>query len=149
MRCVLFTAPWELECCGPELVPGSVLDLTLTAIRVPAMAAALKWPGVSNHDATVWRELPRDDIDRADFVLYGSLHGPDAGPRVPVQVEEIWEVQGEPEPDPDWPPHVRLRPVRQRVLRDRVPARLACNLPEGWGWPSSTTVAVAFRVRLH
>lgn len=149
MRCVLFTDPWELECCGPELVPGSVLDLTLTAIRVPAMAAALEWPGVSIHNAAVWREPPRDDVDRADFVLYGSLHGPDAGPRVPVQVEEIWEVRGENEPDPDWAPHIRLRPGRQRVPRDHVPARLACDLPAGSDWPSSTTVAVALRVRLH
>jgi hypothetical protein len=132
------------------MVPGSILDVTLTAAHDPALAAALDWPGVPEHRAVLWPEALRGGADHADLVLYGSLHGPDEGPRVPVRVEEMWEIQGEIEPDPDQPHDgVRVRPGSQRrVPRDHVPARLACDLPEGADWPTPATVAVALRVSL-
>jgi hypothetical protein len=150
MSTVLFTSPWELECCGPALVPGSILGLTLNAVHDPALAVVLQWPGVPEHPAAVWPKAFPDEVDEADFVLYGSLHGPDEGPRVPVRVEEMWEIRGETEPDPGQPHGgVRIRPgSQQRVSRDHVPARLACNLRQGADWPSPATVAVALKVSL-
>jgi hypothetical protein len=151
MRCVLVTAPWELECCGPALTHGTVLHLGLKAVRDPGLAFALDRSDVPQHSAVVWTETPRDTSDRADFVLYGALHGPDQGPRVSVLVEEMWEVQGEVERDPDQPDNgVRIRPgSHRRVPRDHVPARLACDLGEGADWPSRATVAVALQVSLR
>lgn len=150
MRYVLFTATWELECCGRALAPGSVLHLTLNAVRDPALAVALERPGVPEHSAVVWQVTPLDEADRADFVLYGAFHGPDEGPRVAVRVEQIWEIRGDLEPDPDQPyDAVRIRPgSRHRVLRDHVPARLGCGLHQGADWPSQATDAVAFSVSL-
>lgn len=96
----------------------------------------------------VWLESPPGESDPADFVLYGGLHGPDDGPRVPVRVEGIWEIQGKLERDPDLPHDGvrRRRGKQERVTREYVPARLACDLHEGTDWPSPATMAVALKV---
>lgn len=141
---------WELECCGPALEPGTLLELTLTATRWPALARLLDWPEVPDDNAVVWPDLPASPSDRAEFVAYGSLHGPDQGPRITLQIGEIREISGELEPDPAGPSAaVRLREDSLRVVRTAfVPARLGLTATDGEPLRSGPpTVAVALAVQ--
>ncbi|WP_147264047.1 hypothetical protein [Desertihabitans brevis] len=96
MELQICTARWEVECYRRTVRPGTRLQASLTAWHEPALAQLVGRTGVPDSDLIRWDEPAPEE--RADWVVYGGLHGPHHSRLVAVEVLSTAEVRG---PDDD------------------------------------------------